>query len=314
MVEMFPDSQMTYLVGIDHRVDFAREIVGATADPTASERERAAELKRVVFDALVVAIEHGVPKSQCVLWADQDIGEGVLLRARAMSLATAASAEHPVDSNSELGDPTKSWDAVTRLDATYMAARVQYSPAGVIEVRERQQVVLQRMSQMCREGGRKLVLEVTPRPTSVQIDEFGDEESARTVSLLETIQQLQDAGVDPAVWAYEPPRDRNAAATIAAQAYVDDRTAVSVLFIVANEPDPGNSSSQPGAVEKSVIRLAARTTGVGGLLVGPQAYFNDLVQFDQGNIDRDDAVASIATRFEELWSLYSGARATSDIV
>jgi len=81
-----------FILAIDHRVDFLRELIGAQEGlPTAAERERAAQLKQVAYEGIVKAIEEGLPKSHAGIWTDTDLGEAVLLRARQMSLATAFS-------------------------------------------------------------------------------------------------------------------------------------------------------------------------------------------------------------------------------
>ena len=71
-------SDMHYLIALDERVEFCRDLLSSGDVPTAAEREQAAMMKRVVFDGLLKAIEHGVQKSELGLWADTDLGESVL--------------------------------------------------------------------------------------------------------------------------------------------------------------------------------------------------------------------------------------------
>ena len=84
------DSNPLFVVALDDRVDFCAEVLSTSGAPTAAERERAADLKRVVFEGITAAIENGLAKSRVVVWADSDLGESVLLRARAMSMATVS--------------------------------------------------------------------------------------------------------------------------------------------------------------------------------------------------------------------------------
>ena len=81
------------VLAVDPRFDLFTELLTASpVHPAAAERERAAELKQVVFEGLLKAIENGVPKSQAAVWTDSDLGESILLRGRGMNLSTAASA------------------------------------------------------------------------------------------------------------------------------------------------------------------------------------------------------------------------------
>ena len=93
MIQDITGSPLTFMAGIDHRINFCRELVGANGEPTASERNRAARLKKVVFNGMKRAIESGVPKSQAAIWSDSDLGESVLLRGRGMAMLTAVSAD-----------------------------------------------------------------------------------------------------------------------------------------------------------------------------------------------------------------------------
>ena len=83
MTSSHTDTQPIYVVALDDRVDICAEVLATTGPPTAADREQAANLKRVVFDGITRAIEHGLAKSSVGLWADSDLGESVLLRAKA---------------------------------------------------------------------------------------------------------------------------------------------------------------------------------------------------------------------------------------
>ena len=85
------DSNPLFIVALDDRVDFCAELLNTSGEPSAAEREQASDLKRVVFEGITAAIENGLAKSSVGVWADSDLGESVLLRARAMSVATVSS-------------------------------------------------------------------------------------------------------------------------------------------------------------------------------------------------------------------------------
>ena len=314
MPEILSDLDALLLVGVDHRLDFCREIVGTEDRPTASERERAASLKKAVFEGLLCAIENGVPKSQSAIWADPDLGEGVLLRARAMSLHAAVSVERPGHGKTDLGDPTKAWDCATRLDAGTLAARIRYNPSDTLLAREVAQERLRSLAEKCRNGGRSLLIEIASTPTARQIEENGGEDTARAVVILETMRQLQDSGVEPSAWAVEPPTNKRAASAIAAQAHLDDRNGIRVLFVVGAEPEPGRGGRGLTRSEREVAEMAARTPGVSGVLVGPGAYYNALLSLHQGHSVQEDAVQSIGKTINEIWAVYLRAAARSEIL
>jgi myo-inositol catabolism protein IolC len=128
------------------------------------------------------------------------------------------------------------------------------------------------------------------------------------------MRELQDAGIEPSGWAFTPPNDMLAAATAAAQAHVDGRSGTLVLFQVGADPDPGRISNGLSRADRAVAKLAARTPGVSGVLIGPDAFFATLVRLHQKVVTREDAVTAIAGHFKKLWEVHAEARKTSDVI
>lgn len=314
MIQDITGSPLTFMAGIDHRINFCRELVGANGEPTADERNRAARLKSVVFNAIRKAVESGIPKSQVAVWSDSDLGEAVLLRGRAMSLLTAVSSDQRTEGGSSELSPTRGWDVATRLDSDFAGVRVNYNPDSPRHIREQTQDNLFRLSRKCRAGNRGLLVELIASPTRRQIDRTGGYEDARTMVLLESMRQLQDAGIEPATWVMEPPADRRAASALAAQAHLDERYGIQVLFVVGSEPDPSDESDYPTRAEEDMTTLAARTLGVTGILIGPATYFAQLAQLNQGLISEDEATERIARRIHSLHRVFLDARATADVL
>jgi 5-dehydro-2-deoxygluconokinase len=292
--------ELNFIIAIDHRVDICTELLEAPpGQPSAAAMQRAAELKGVVFAGLMNAVEAGVPKSQAGFWAESNIGEATLLRARAMNLKTAVSIERPRTAEFQLEDALGFATTLKRLAATYAAARVTYNPDGDTSANQSQRLQLRRITEICRSDGPRLMLELNVGPT---------ESKSRPALLVRAVRDLQDAGIEPHVWVFEPPMEPTAAATIVAQAFVDDRRPV-VLFSVGND-----SAMEPRSpVHDDIAWLAARTTGVSGLVIGPAAYYRYLAGYASGDSTGDAAIAAISDRFRRLRSLFTEARRTSNV-
>jgi len=314
-----PGASQLFVLAIDHRVDLCMELLGCLAEqPGAGDRERAADLNRVVFEGLAQAIEEGVPKSQAAIWVDPDLGEAVQLRARAMALATAVSIGQPARDTFRIEAGTKWIKDLARFGASYAGARVAYRTAMTREEREALLSTLRMLSEACRANDQSLMLELVMRPSEADLRAHGGAEDwHRDVGPLVTVEamrELQDSGVEPSAWVVEPPEDARAAATVAAQAHVDDRIGVSVIFALGNDP----GSQDPGAdlepAFRNAVQLAARTPGVTGLLAGPAFYFRQLALYNSEQMSRADAVAEIASRFRTICDEFSTARHTSDVM
>ncbi len=300
MTGLADNTNPTLLVALDDRVDICSEVLATTSEPTAAEREEAANLKRVVFDGITNAIENGLPKSSVGLWADSDLGESVLLRAKALSLTTASS-------------PGSGAHSLGRLNVDYTAVQLTLNPDGPEEARKELLERLKVVSDKARAESIPLMIELDSVPTATQVEMYGSQTDARAMLLLMGIQQLQDAGVEPAMWAFEPAGNDAFTEAIAAQALLDDRNC-RVLLSVACELSTGRIGNDLTTSERKTTELAARTTGVTGVMIGPGAYFRHLVQLHEGIIERDEAVDVIATHFRDIGEIYAKSRTASEVL
>ena len=294
------NSNPNYFIALDDRVDLISEVLATNGQPTASDREQAANLKRVVFDGITTAVENGLAKSSIGLWADSDLGESVLLRAKAMELTTASS-------------PQSGTHSLSRFNVDYTAVQLTLNPDGPEEGRKELLEKLKIVSDQAREESKPLMIELDSIPNSTQIEMYGGFSSARAMLLIMSIQQLQDAGVHPSIWAFEPADDETFTAAITAQAHVDDRKNT-VLIVVAGGLADGQIGNELSQADKNVISLAAHTIGVSGVLIGPGAYYRHLVQLNEGIIERDEAVEVIAAQFGDIGEIFEKSRMTSEVL
>ena len=293
-------SNLNYFVALDDRVDMCSEVLDIGGTPTAADREKAADLKRVVFDGITTAIEAGLAKSSIGLWADSDLGESVLLRAKAMSMTTASS-------------PGSGAHSLGRLNVDYTAVQLTLNPDGPKDARTELLQRLKTVSDTARAESIPLMIELDTVPTSAQVEIYGTYSDARGILLMMAVQQLQDAGVYPSIWAFEPANDVSFTEAIAVQANIDDRGS-DVLLVVADQLLSGSSEGSISEAETNTVRLAARTRGITGVLIGPGAYFDHLVQFNEGIIERDEAVGSIATYLGDINAVFEKARTRSEVL
>jgi len=294
------NSNANYFIALDDRIDLISEVLAPTGQPTAADREQAANLKRVVFDGITTAVENGLAKSSIGLWADSDLGESVLLRAKAMALTTASS-------------PQSGTHSLNRLNLDYTAVQLTLNPDGPEVGRKELLERLKIVSDKAREESKPLMIELDSIPTSTQVEMYGGLSSARAMLVIMSIQQLQDAGVHPSIWAFEPADDETFTEAITAQAHVDDRDN-KVLLVVAEGLSAGQIGNELSQSEKNIISLAARIQGVSGVLIGPGAYYRHLVQLNQGIIKRDEAVDVIAAQFGDIRKIFEKSRTTSEVL
>ncbi|NQW19271.1 MAG: hypothetical protein HQ477_00900 [Chloroflexi bacterium] len=299
MTNSADNSNINYFIALDDRVDFCTEVLATVGEPTASDREQVAKLKRVVFDGITSAVENGLAKSSIGVWADSDLGESVLLRAKAMSLTTASS---PGCGDHSLG----------RINVDYTAVQLTLNPDGPEEARNELLGRLKIVSDTASEESIPLMIELDTVPTSTQIEMYGGGSEARDTLLLMAVQKLQDSGVHPSIWAFEPADDDTFTEAITAQVHLDDRNS-GVLLVVAGDLSTGNVGDALSNNEQNTVSLAARTLGISGVLISPGAYYRHLVRLNQGIIERDVAVEVIAAQFGNIGRIFEKSRAASEV-
>ena len=292
------DSNPLFIVSLDDRVDFCAELLNTSGEPSAAEREQASDLKRVVFEGITAAVENGLAKSSVGVWADSDLGESVLLRARAMSVATVSS-------------PGSGAHSLGKLNVDYTGVQLTLNPDSPKETRNELLGRLKIVSDKARDESMPLLIELDAVPTPTQIEMYSGASEARSMLLLAAVQQLQDSGVGPAAWVFEPVADDTYTAALAAQVHLDDRSDTRMLWVVSGDLAPGQVGMGLSANEKKVVTLAARTQGVDGLLIGPGAYYRHLVRFNEGLIERVEAVDAIASHLNESNDIFEKSRAAS---
>ena len=303
-------------VAIDDRVDFCRDLVGSANNPSAAHREQAASLKGVVFDALVKGIETGIPNSRSWLWADLDLGEGVHLRARAMSLASGAIIRPPITSPSMLGYVDDNIRTAGRIGAGAVLVSTTYNPEANEKFRRARQKLLRRIAGQCAKSDLRLFVELTPGLALTRRVNKGSglPDEHTTKHLVEGIRQLQDANVNVSGWVVEAPPDAKAIAVIAGQARVDDRKDVSVMMRVSSSAGAASSRATAGLTDIRIARLAAQSTGIDGIMVGPGAFVSQLRQLNNKTLDRATAVNLIAAALCRLWDSYDAAYRPSEVL
>ena len=287
-----------FVLTLDERVDLYADVLAITGKPSSANREQAADLKRVVFEGVRTAVKQGIPRSSVAIWADRDLGESALLRAKAMSIGTSAS-------------PGSGLETVKHLFVDYIGIQLSFDPDSPLDTREQLLKQLEVLSGSNREGSIQLIVELDSIPTAAQIDNFGNSLKARANLLLKSIEQFQDAGVNSGLWAFDPKGIESYIPTLAAQAHIDGRQS-KVLLSTSNDFLTRNFNDL-NADEKHITQLAARTHGVDGLLIGPGAYYHQLVDLNKGRIGRDEVVLSIANHLTNMSELFQKSRAASPV-
>jgi 5-dehydro-2-deoxygluconokinase len=117
--------------------------------------------------------------------------------------------------------------------------------------------------------------------------------------MVQTIQQLQDAGVEPDVWKIEGLDRREDCQQIVAAAQRGGRDKVGCIILGRGED---------ARKVQEWLTTAAGVNGFIGFAVGRTDFWDPLVDYRAKKLTREAAVAEMARRYEEFVAIFEKAR------
>jgi len=295
-----------YVLPFDHRGSFQTKMFGWKGAPSPEQTAQIAVAKQVIYDGFRAAIAAGVPKDKAGILVDEQFGRAILRDAAAHGYTLACPAEK---SGQEEFDFEYGEDFAQHIEAfqpTFCKVLVRYNPEGDPALNRRQAARLKRLSQYLHDKSRsRLMFELLVPADSSQLDRFHGDTKAydavlRPRLMVQAIQQLQDAEVEPDVWKVEGLDRREDCQRIVAAARRGGRTRVGCIILGRGEDDKQ---------VREWLTTAASVPGFIGFAVGRTDFWEPLIEWRAKNSTREDAVAEIARRYREFVDIFERAQA-----
>jgi myo-inositol catabolism protein IolC len=299
--------QPLYILPFDHRGSFETKMFGWHGDLSAAQTAEIAAAKQVIYDGFKAAIAAGVPKDKAGILVDEQFGGAILRDARATGYAAACPAEK---SGQEEFDFEYGADFAKHIEAiqpTFCKVLVRYNPQGDAGLNRRQTARLKQLSDyLYSKSQSRFMFELLVPAEKAQLERLKGDKKAydlevRPKLMAQTIQELQDAGVEPDVWKIEGLDRREDCEKIVAAARRGGRDKVGCIILGRGEDD------------KKVhewLTTAAGVRGFIGFAVGRTAFWEPLVDVRAKKSTREAAVAEIARRYEEFVGIFEKARSS----
>jgi myo-inositol catabolism protein IolC len=284
-----------YMLAFDHRSSFSRDLLGFPGEPTPEEAVRVSDAKLVVYEGFQAALANGVEARTAGLLVDEQFGAGIARSARAAGVALAMPVERSGQAEFELEFGDSFGAHIEDFDPRYAKVLVRYNPCGDAAANRRQAERLRELSEWLRERDRGLLFELLVPPTEAQ-RELVHEDPARydrelrPMLVVSAIRELQEAGVEPALWKIEGLDSRDDCAAVVEQARAGGRSASCIVL-------------GRGADEERVagwLCTAAAVPGFAGFAVGRTLWWNELVAYVAGDLDRASAAVRIGANYSRM--------------
>jgi myo-inositol catabolism protein IolC len=284
-----------YILPFDHRGSFQTKLFGWTGTLTIDQTAQVAASKQVIYDGFRAALRAGVPEQKAGILVDQQFGAAILQDARAHGYTTACPAEK---SGQEEFDFEYGEDFASHIEAfqpSFCKVLVRYNPEGDQALNTRQAARLRRLSEYLHDKGTsRFMFELLVPAEKAQLARLEGDQKAYDLGLrpqlmVETIQQLQNAGVEPDVWKIEGLGRRKDCEKVVAAARRNGREKVGCIILGRGEDD------------QKVHQWLSTASGVPGFIgfaVGRTSFWDALVDWRAKKITREDAREFVDT-FED---------------
>jgi myo-inositol catabolism protein IolC len=291
-----------YILPFDHRGSFQKKMFGWDGALSAQQTAEIAAAKRVIYDAFIAAIHAGVPKYKAGILTDEEFGAAILRDAAVEGYTTCCPVEKSGQDEFDFEYGEDFEKHIETFHPTFCKVLVRYNPEGDQALNRRQSARLKRLSEYLysTRGRSRFMFELLVPVEKTQLDRLKGDRKAYDLELrprlmAQTIQELQDAGVEPDVWKVEGLDRQEDCERLVAAARRGGRNQVGCIVLGRGEDD---------RKVRDWLATAAAVPGFIGFAVGRTSFWDALVDWRAGKITRDAAIAEIARRYQEFVEIF----------
>jgi 5-dehydro-2-deoxygluconokinase len=290
-----------YILPFDHRGSFQTKLFGWSGTLTIHQTAQIAASKQVIYDGFKVALQSGVPEQKAGILVDEQFGAAILQNARVRGYTTACPAEKSGQEEFDFEYGDEFAKHIEAIQPTFCKVLVRYNPEGDRALNARQAAKLRRLSEYLRDKSSSLFMfELLVPAEKTQLEQLkGDKKvydlQLRPRLMVETIEELQGAGVEPDVWKIEGLDSRKNCERVVTAARRGGRDKVGCIILGRGEDD------------QKVQQWLATASGVPGFIgfaVGRTSFWDALVNWRAKKITREQAVHDIASRYREFVQIF----------
>lgn len=291
-----------YMLAFDHRGSFEKDMFGIIGDPTPEQIEAICDVKRLIFEGAVEAVERGADPRRTGVLVDEEFGSDIPARAREHGLKLAMPVEKSGqrEFDFEYGDDFGAH--IERFDPDFSKVLVRYNPEDEDPERgERQRERLKTLSDWLHERERKFLFELRVPATDAQLGRVGGDArrydtDLRPALMRTAIEELQDHGVEVDVWKIEGVDKRDDAAMLAQQARSGEGRAGVVCILLG----------RAGSDEQidHWLSEAAPVDGFVGFAIGRSIWWGALKAFLLQSLPNEQARDQIASNYRRFIDVY----------
>jgi 5-dehydro-2-deoxygluconokinase len=292
-----------YILAFDHRGSFQKKMFGIQGDPTPEETDTISDAKRLIFEGMLVAVDRGAEAGATGVLVDEQFGSNIPERARERGLKLAMPVEKSGQDefDFEYGDDFAAH--IEKFDPDFSKVLVRFNPEGDETLNQRQLERLKRLSDWLHDNGRKFLFELLVPATEEQMSRVGGDSERydaelRPELMRQTIEQMQQFGVEVDIWKIEGVDERSDAEMLAEQTRSGSgREGVKCVVL-----GRGASTEQVD----QWLQAAAPVEGYIGFAIGRSIWWDALKGFLDHQLEREAAADQVADNYLRFTRIYEG--------
>ncbi len=295
-----------YILPFDHRGTFQKNMFGWSGALSDEQTAKIAEMKGVIYDGFKAALAGGVPQDKSGILVDEQFGSAILADAAKHGYNTSCPAEKSGQDEFDFEYGEDFGKHIEKFRPTFCKVLVRYNPEGDPELNHRQAERLARLSKYLHTGGQsKFMFELLVPAEKAQLEKVGGDKKRydrelRPDLMIAAIHQLQDAGVEADVWKIEGIETAEDARRVVEAMKRGGRDQVGGIILGRGEDD---------VKVRHWLKTAASVPGFIGFAVGRTSFWDPCVEWRDGKLSREAAVAEIARRYREWCDIVDSASA-----
>jgi myo-inositol catabolism protein IolC len=300
MIDNLGYKKKLFILPFDHRSSFAKLFGFINPVLSSEEKETIIKAKELIYIAFKKAVEQEIPKEQVAILVDEEYGDKIIRDAMSCDynviLATEKSGQRELIFEYE-DDFAKH---IEKYKPQIVKTLIHYNPNDDPLSKMRQQEKLKILSQYCHENSYKFLLEILISPTDHQLNTVNGNNDLydkwiRPNLTAKAVEELQAAGVEPDIWKIEGMGDEDSYKIVALQTRKEGRGDVGIVIL-------GRAENQTKVEEW--IKLASRIKGVVGFAVGRTVFWEPLLEYKNGKIEKEKAIEIICNNFLHFYHIF----------
>jgi myo-inositol catabolism protein IolC len=284
-----------YILPFDHRHSYLKNLFHWQEPLVPEQTAEVTTSKQVIYEGFKAAVAEGISRDCAGILVDGEFGGAILSDATKRGYITCMSTEKSGQEEFEFEYGEDFARHIEKFDPRFAKVLVRYNPEGNPGMNKRQTERLRRLSEYLTRTKRLFMFELLVPPEKSQLQALNGDRASYDLELrpqlmIQTIQTLQDAGVEPDVWKIEGLDLRKDCEKIVEIARRGGRNDVGCIVL-------GRGSDEQKVL--SWLKTASDVAGFIGFAVGRTTWWDAIVAWNEKKISQEIAAAQIAKRYRE---------------